>query len=95
LTGPVDYRLVADLRAAVTVHPYRPRLWRQLALALYRTGRQVEALATLREAAAVRDAPDPDAEALHSAILRQDPALLAGELSPQPAATVHRLPKRR
>jgi DNA-binding SARP family transcriptional activator len=37
--------LVADLEAAVRVEPFRERRWEQLMLALYRSGRQSEALA--------------------------------------------------
>jgi predicted ATPase/DNA-binding SARP family transcriptional activator len=42
--------LVSQLRAQVTENPERERSWAQLMLALYRSGRQVEALAAYREA---------------------------------------------
>jgi predicted ATPase/DNA-binding SARP family transcriptional activator len=42
--------LVSQLRARVGEFPERERTWAQLMLALYRSGRQVEALATYREA---------------------------------------------
>ncbi len=42
--------LVSALRARVTQAPERERSWAQLMLALYRSGRQVEALAAYREA---------------------------------------------
>jgi DNA-binding SARP family transcriptional activator len=45
--------LVSELRARVTESPERERPWAQLMLALYRSGRQVEALAAYREAQAV------------------------------------------
>lgn len=41
---------VADLDAHVTEHPWREEGWRLLALALYRSGRQGDALAVLRRA---------------------------------------------
>ncbi|MFF8595626.1 BTAD domain-containing putative transcriptional regulator [Streptomyces sp. NPDC015220] len=41
---------VPDLEAHVTDHPWREEAWRLLALALYRTGRQGDALAVLRRA---------------------------------------------
>ena len=41
---------VPDLEALVAGHPLREDSWRLLALALYRTGRQGDALATLRRA---------------------------------------------
>jgi DNA-binding SARP family transcriptional activator len=43
-------RAVPDLDAHVAEHPWREDAWRLLALALYRTGRQGDALAVLRRA---------------------------------------------
>ncbi|MFD4506323.1 BTAD domain-containing putative transcriptional regulator [Streptomyces sp. NPDC058457] len=43
---------VPDLDAHLTGHPWREEAWRLLALALYRTGRQGDALAVLRRARA-------------------------------------------
>ncbi|QKV90890.1 winged helix-turn-helix domain-containing protein [Streptomyces sp. NA02950] len=43
-------QVVPDLDAHVTEHPWREDAWRLLALALYRTGRQGDALAVLRRA---------------------------------------------
>ena len=72
--------LIADLRAAVTDRPDRERTHRALALALYRAGRQAEALDALgRLRATLRDEHglDPDAatEELYAAMLRREPAL--------------------
>lgn len=73
LHGRVDYAIVADLRAELTRSPDRPRLKRQLALALYRTGRQVESLELLRTHQ--DDVHDMQTAALYQAILRHDPSL--------------------
>lgn len=67
-----DYVLVAELRSQAILYPDRPRIRRQLALALYRTERQVEALDVLRELR--RDLGDEDglAAALQAAFLSHD-----------------------
>src|SRR5262249_42121070 len=72
--------LVAELEALVAEHPLRERMRAQLMLALYRSGRQAEALEAYRSArAALVDAlgmePGPPLQRLEQAILRQDPAL--------------------
>ena len=72
--------LVGELTALVARHPFRERLVAQLMLALYRSGRQTDALATYRRtAAALADelAVEPGAELaeLHRAMLRQDASL--------------------
>lgn len=73
--------VVGPLREAVAVDPYRERLWEQLVLALYRCGRQAEALAAISEARK-RLADDlgldlgPDLRELEVKVLAQDPALL-------------------
>jgi len=73
-------RYVAELTDLTRKHPYRETFWRQLMLALYRSGRQSDALATFREAAGVLADelgidPGPTLAAMHQAILTQDPAL--------------------
>jgi DNA-binding SARP family transcriptional activator len=46
--------LVAELLSLTAEHPLRERLWHQLMLALYRSHRQADALATFRNVRAVR-----------------------------------------
>ncbi|MFC5175425.1 protein kinase domain-containing protein [Nocardioides taihuensis] len=72
--------LVAELEALTTAHPLREALWAQLMTALYRSGRQSEALATYRRARThlVRELglePSADLKRLEQRILDQDPAL--------------------
>jgi predicted ATPase/DNA-binding SARP family transcriptional activator len=72
--------LVPELEAMLVEEPYRERTWRQLMLALYRDGRQADALATYQRAtAALADElgldPSPALAVLERAILNQDPAL--------------------
>ncbi len=69
--------LVAELRRLVSEHPLRERLRGQLMLALYRDGRQTEALEVYREFRSVlRDElgldPSPQLRELETAILRHD-----------------------
>ena len=72
--------VVGDLEAAVAEEPMRERLRAQLMLALYRSGRQAEALDAYRAARRtlvdeVGVEPGEDLRALQEAILAQDPAL--------------------
>jgi DNA-binding SARP family transcriptional activator len=69
--------LVPELESLVERHRLRERLWGQLMLALYRSGRQAEALATYRRAHAALVAelaiePGPALKELQRAILVQD-----------------------
>jgi DNA-binding SARP family transcriptional activator/pimeloyl-ACP methyl ester carboxylesterase len=72
--------LIAELKVLTTTHPLRERFWYQRMLALYRSGRQADALHAYRE---LRDVlvvelaiePSPELRELHARILRQDPAL--------------------
>ncbi|MGH3973893.1 MAG: BTAD domain-containing putative transcriptional regulator [Pseudonocardiaceae bacterium] len=72
--------LCGELGQAVTEHPLRERLWSQLIRALYRCGRQADALATyarLRDQHAEQLGIDPSPELvrLHEALLAQRPDL--------------------
>jgi DNA-binding SARP family transcriptional activator len=86
--------LVAELRRLVSEHPVRERLRGQLMLALYRDGRQAEALEVYREFRSVlREElglePSPQLRGLETAILRQDSLA-----SPASAATGEPLARR-
>ncbi len=78
-------RLVAELEALVTEHPLRERLLCQLMTALYRSGRQADALDAYLRARSVLNAqlglePGPEVRELQTRILRHDP-----DLKPPPA----------
>ncbi|MGA4987868.1 BTAD domain-containing putative transcriptional regulator [Nonomuraea bangladeshensis] len=82
--------VVSELEAETLDHPLRERLWCLLALSLYRTGRQADALAALRRAKERRADqlgldPGPQLMALEEDILRQaeslDPVRMAAVLS--------------
>jgi DNA-binding SARP family transcriptional activator len=85
--------LVGELQRLVGEHPLRERLRGQLMLALYRSGRQAEALDAYRE---VRELlleelglePAPALGELETAILRHDPALRTAPAPPPAAAGV-------
>jgi predicted ATPase/DNA-binding SARP family transcriptional activator len=75
--------LTAELGRMVSDHPLRERLRGQLMLALYRSGRQTEALETYREFRKVLMEelglePSSALRELEAAILRQDPVLAPG-----------------
>jgi ABC-type branched-subunit amino acid transport system substrate-binding protein/DNA-binding SARP family transcriptional activator len=90
--GALEDRLAAELdlgrhresvpllEALTSEHPLRERLWSQLMLALYRSGRQGEALnAYLRArriyAEELGIEPSPELRRLHEQVLNQDPEL--------------------
>lgn len=91
--------LTSELDALTRVHPLRERLWAQRMLALYRSGRQAEALRAYQYvrrffAEELGLEPGTELRRLEAAILRQDPQLdwrSAGEAAassePTPAST--------
>jgi tetratricopeptide (TPR) repeat protein len=90
-------RLVADLMASVDAEPLREERWALLMLALYRCGRQAEALRTYHR---LRDylgeelgiEPSPALSALEVSILNNQPELdwtpLAGTVEPETVSAV-------
>ena len=73
-------RLVAELEELARRHPFRERVVAQLMLALYRSGRQAEALATFQSSRQMLVTelglePGPELRELQRRILEQDPDL--------------------
>lgn len=71
---------VGDLEGLVVEHPYREGLWRRLMLALYRSGRQGEALSAYQRVRRILSEelgiePSRELMRLEDQILLQDPAL--------------------
>jgi ABC-type transport system substrate-binding protein/DNA-binding SARP family transcriptional activator len=90
-----SYELVPELQALVRDHPLRERLLGELMVALYRSGRQAEALAAFqtarrRLADELGLEPAPALQRLERAILEQDASLepaLGAARSPAPRTT--------
>ena len=85
--------LIGELQSLVIEHRLRERLRGQLMLALYRSGRQAEALETYREGrATLLDElgidPSLELQDLERAILRQDASVAAPAQSPLPAGSM-------
>ena len=71
---------IVELETLTAAHPLRERLWSLRMLALYRAGRQADALRAYRDLRAILAdelaiEPGPALRDLHTGILRQDPAL--------------------
>lgn len=71
---------VAELEALTSTHPLRERFWAQRLLALYRAGRQADALRVYRELRStlvdqLGIEPGPELRELHARILRHDAQL--------------------
>jgi predicted ATPase/DNA-binding SARP family transcriptional activator len=92
--------LVAELEALVAAHPHRERLRAQQMIALYRSGRQADALAAYRDARAALDElglePSAELRLLEQRILQQDRELATSASAPSEAgvagASVERTP---
>jgi DNA-binding SARP family transcriptional activator/pimeloyl-ACP methyl ester carboxylesterase len=85
------HELVAELEPLVAEHPFRERLRGQLMLALYRCGRQAEALHALQSGRRVLIEqlgidPGPALRQLELRILRQDPGLDLPPAGARPSA---------
>jgi len=83
---------IVELETLTAANPLRERLWSLRMLALYRAGRQADALRAYRDLRAILAGelaiePGPALRDLHTGILRQDPALdraASGEQFPVP-----------
>jgi predicted ATPase len=93
--------VVGEIESLLTEHPYREALWAHLMLALYRCGRQTDALAAFQQARTVLSdelglEPGPELRAREAAVLNQDPDLdwspAVGSPRPGTAASRGNLP---
>jgi len=84
---------IPELEALVAQHPYREQLHAHLMLALYRAGRQADALDVFRRARRVLVddlglEPGPELQRLEAAVLAQDPVLDPEAPAPRRAPAV-------
>ncbi len=94
--------VIGELRQLADAHPLREHLHALLMVALYREGRQAEALAAYQHARQILidelgTEPGPGLRQLHQQVLAADPSLAAPEPAlwmrePSPSATPHELP---
>jgi predicted ATPase/DNA-binding SARP family transcriptional activator len=85
-------QVIARVSTLIAEHPYRERLREHQILALYRVGRQKDALEAYRRAREMLVEelgiePGPNLKALEAAILRQEPALATPASGPDGADT--------
>ena len=88
--------LIPELESLVAAHPYRERLRAQQMLALYRAGRQADALAAFHQARTILGdqlglEPGEELQALQLAVLRQDTSLGGVATVPRGCAPWRRL----
>ena len=81
--------VIGELEALVREHPMREHIRAQLMLALYRSGRQAEALARYQETRTLLVEelgiePGHELQELERKILNQDPSLVPAETRPEP-----------
>ena len=86
LSSGADTSLISDLDALVSEHPLRERLRGQLMIALYRAGRQADALRVFQEGRLILGEqlglePGPELRRLEAAVLAQDESLNANSVS--------------
>ena len=93
--------LIPELQQVTAEHPWRERLHGQLMLALYRGGRQAEALESYRHARELLSEelgiePGPELHDLHQAMLVHDPALRpsGSEIGSAPGSALPSAPNR-
>ncbi|MCA1842244.1 MAG: AAA family ATPase, partial [Actinobacteria bacterium] len=85
--------LVGELEVLIRAQPFRERLWAQLIVALYRSGRQADALNTYQRLRALLVSelglePSPPLRELEAAVLRHDPDLAVPAGIAAPVAVV-------
>ena len=91
--------VVPELESLTARYPLRERMWANLMLALYRSGRQAEALSTFERARQVLADelgadPSPELRRLHEQILHGAPELGASAPAARPRSEVRHEPRR-
>ena len=81
--------IVSELQRAIHENPFRERLWRQLMVALYRSGRAADALETYQSARRVHVErlglePGPELRRTQDAILAHDPEIAGAAAAAAP-----------